>query len=110
MAPRVPLPLPLPLLALLWLLSLPSWDDAPRLSAIDSGIDTGLEHIVGKLLARDPEQRMPSARALSRALLPLSRDRLAAERRLAARLTPRTLPEIGTPSMHDSAHETARVA
>lgn len=85
-------------------------DDAPRLSAIDASIDPGLEHIVGKLLARDPEQRMPTARALSRALLPLSRDRLGAERRLATRLSPRALPEIGTITLHDSAHETARVA
>jgi serine/threonine protein kinase len=61
-------------------------DDAPRIGDLIGGLDPGLELIVSRLLARDPEQRMPSARALSRALLPYSGDRHAADLRLCALL------------------------
>ena len=61
-------------------------DDAPRIGDLIGGLDPGLESIVSRLLARDPEQRMPSARALSRALLPYSGDRHAADLRLSALL------------------------
>ena len=61
-------------------------DDAPRISDLVGGLDPGLDDIVSRLLKRDPEQRMPSARALSRALLPYSGDRHAADLRLSAML------------------------
>jgi eukaryotic-like serine/threonine-protein kinase len=85
-------------------------DDAPRLSGFVSGLDAGLEHIVAKLLARDPQLRMPSARALSRALLPLSRDRLTAERLLASRISLAPLPDDGALTLPQSVSEAARVA
>lgn len=55
-------------------------EDAPRLSEFVPLIDPHLEQVVARLLARDPDERFPSARALSRALLPLIGERTAAER------------------------------
>jgi serine/threonine protein kinase len=66
-------------------------DDAPRIADYVPNLDPGIDLIVSRLLARDPEQRMPSARALSRALLPYSGDRHAADLRLSALLHEGTL-------------------
>jgi eukaryotic-like serine/threonine-protein kinase len=70
-------------------------DDAPRISEIAPHIDPGLDWIVSRLLARDPEQRVPSARALSRALLPYSGERYSTERRLAGLLNQSPLANDG---------------
>ena len=56
-------------------------DDAPPLGELVD-VDARVDALVGQLLARDPAQRMPSARALSRALLPFAAARVAAERQL----------------------------
>jgi serine/threonine protein kinase len=81
-------------------------EDAPRLRDLVLDIDAGVDALVARLLAREPEQRMPSARALSRALLPYARMRLEAERHLLCLLrdtcdasassatVPRTAPVI----------------
>ncbi len=61
-------------------------DDAPRVSDVVDGIDPNLDMIVSRLLARDPKNRLPSARALSRALAPLMGDRRPVERGLAEML------------------------
>jgi serine/threonine protein kinase len=45
-------------------------DDAPPVRELRADVDPGLDMIVGRLLARDPRDRLPSARALSRALSP----------------------------------------
>jgi eukaryotic-like serine/threonine-protein kinase len=60
-------------------------EDAPRVSALIS-VDARVDSLVAALLVRDPLQRMPSARSLSRALLPFSAERAGAERELLARL------------------------
>jgi serine/threonine-protein kinase len=56
-------------------------DDAPRLSDF-MDIDARIDAIVARLLEREPERRMPDARALSRALLPYAAEREAAEREI----------------------------
>jgi serine/threonine-protein kinase len=60
-------------------------EDAPRLSSLLPAIDPSVERLLGRLLARDPEERFPSARALARALLPLC-ERQSAEREVLAAL------------------------
>jgi serine/threonine-protein kinase len=59
-------------------------EDAPRLSSLVPGVDPSIDHVVARLLARDPEDRFPSARALARALLPLVAERSQAERQVLA--------------------------
>jgi serine/threonine-protein kinase len=59
-------------------------EDAPRVSDVMPSIDPSIDDLVARLLARDRDDRFPSARALSRALLPLLGDRGAAERSIAS--------------------------
>lgn len=59
-------------------------EDAPALSDVVPDVDPCIDALVGRLLARDPGERLPSARALSRALAPYVSDRKTIERRLAA--------------------------
>jgi serine/threonine-protein kinase len=61
-------------------------EDAPRLSELVPGIDPTIDHIVARLLARDPEDRFPSARALARALLPLIGERSEGEQHVGSLL------------------------
>lgn len=61
-------------------------DDAPRVSEVATEVDPGLDLVVSRLLAREPKDRLPSARALSRALAPLIGERLAVERGIASML------------------------
>jgi serine/threonine-protein kinase len=60
-------------------------EDAPRLRDLIE-VDPNVDTLVAQLLARAPEQRLPSARALSRALLPYARLRVEAERQLLGML------------------------
>jgi eukaryotic-like serine/threonine-protein kinase len=61
-------------------------DDAPPVRALRSDIDPGFEMIVSRLLARDPRDRLPSARALSRALSTYVGEQRRVEQQLAATL------------------------
>jgi serine/threonine-protein kinase len=61
-------------------------DDAPRVSAVQEGVDPNLDLLVSRLLAREPKDRLPSARAVSRALAPFVGDRRDVERRIASML------------------------
>lgn len=61
-------------------------DDAPRLCEVAATIAPELDMLVAKLMAREPDERLPSARALARALSPHAGDRKLVERSLAARL------------------------
>ena len=61
-------------------------EDAPRVRDVLPGVDPTMDAIVHRLLGREPHRRFPSARALSRALLPLTGDRRETERRIAASL------------------------
>jgi len=56
-------------------------DDAPRVRDFVD-VDVRVDTLVAELLMRDRERRMPSARSLSRALLPFAGGRAAAEREL----------------------------
>ncbi len=61
-------------------------EDAPVLRKHLPDVDPKLEAIVSRLLARDREQRFPSAIALMQALAPLARHRLAVEAAMALAL------------------------
>jgi serine/threonine protein kinase len=61
-------------------------EEAPRLSEAVPGIDPAMDDLVARLLARDPQDRFPSARALARALVPHVGERVLAEARVASSL------------------------
>jgi serine/threonine protein kinase len=61
-------------------------EEAPRLSETVANIDPAMDDLVARLLARDPQDRFPSARALSRALVPHVGERVLAEARVASSL------------------------
>jgi serine/threonine protein kinase len=61
-------------------------EEAPRLSDVLPHVETAIDDIVARLLARDPHDRFPSARALTRALTPQIGERGRAEARLGASL------------------------
>ncbi|MGD8858826.1 MAG: serine/threonine-protein kinase [Myxococcales bacterium] len=61
-------------------------EEAPRVSELTPSIQPAMDDIVARLLARDPEDRFPSARSLSRSLAPHVGDRKMVERRLASML------------------------
>ena len=61
-------------------------EDAPRLTLFAPHLDDGIERLVARLLCRNPSGRLPSARALMRALDPWLQQRVTTERRLAATL------------------------
>jgi len=58
-------------------------EDAPRVGLLLPDLDLRFDDVVSRALARKPEDRFPSARALARALLPLCGDRRAIEGELA---------------------------
>jgi len=60
--------------------------DAPRLRTVNPAVTPELEDIVASLLSRDPEERLPSARVLSRVLRPLAKRRRESEREVAGML------------------------
>ncbi|MDH5672200.1 MAG: serine/threonine protein kinase [Myxococcales bacterium] len=71
--------------------------DAPRLSEVVAGVDPGFEAIVARLLARERDERFPSARALARAVAPYLQERKMIERRIAASLQLRsTVSDMAT--------------
>jgi eukaryotic-like serine/threonine-protein kinase len=73
-------------------------DEAPRLSDVLPHVDTAIDDIVARLLARDPHDRFPSARALTRALTPQIGERGRAEARLGGSLrVGRTGPSLAEP-------------
>lgn len=87
-------------------------EEAPRLSEVTPAIATPVDDLVARLLARDPEDRFPSARALSRALASHVGDRARAEARLVALLRAgRARPTLAdTKPAHPSRHVEQRVA
>jgi hypothetical protein len=68
-----------------------------------------VDDLVARLLARDPEDRFPSARALARAIAPLVGERSLAETRMSSMLRS-TGPLFGTGSGAPSKHADQRVA
>jgi serine/threonine protein kinase len=72
-------------------------EEAPRLSEAVEGIDPALNDLVARLLARDREDRFPSARALARALSPYIGERALAEARVASMLRlPMHMPDAAS--------------
>ncbi len=61
-------------------------EDAPRVSDVLPGLHPDFDAIVSRLMAREPVDRIPSARALARALAPHTGDRKITERNIAAML------------------------
>lgn len=60
--------------------------DAPRIRTINPSITEELDDIVASLLSRDLEERLPSARLLSRVLAPLAKRKREREREVASML------------------------
>jgi serine/threonine protein kinase len=65
-------------------------EDAPRISDRVPHIDPTMDDIVARMLARDPDDRFPSARAVARALAPFVGDRKLVERQIAGSLRANT--------------------
>ena len=61
-------------------------EGAPRAALVRYDLDFAWDECVARAMARSPEARFPSARALARGLAPLVRDRRAAEDTLLAML------------------------
>lgn len=59
-------------------------EDSPRLGLLMPDLDLRYDALVSRAMAREPDQRFGSARALSRALLPLVGERRETEREIAA--------------------------
>lgn len=78
-------------------------EDAPRVGLVAPHVSREMDAVVSRALAREPEQRFPSARALARALAPLVGDRLDAERRLARHLRVAAAAEELTPTVTEFA-------
>jgi serine/threonine-protein kinase len=73
-------------------------EDAPRLSDVMPKVDPAIDDIVARMLARDPNDRFPSARAVARALAPHVGDRKLVERRIASALKTGTQTASSTPT------------
>jgi serine/threonine-protein kinase len=84
-------------------------EDAPRLRDFMVAVPQGIDDLVARLLARDPEDRFPSARALARALAPLVGERTLAEGHIASMLRASSRMDGGT-TLASSAAQVARVA
>jgi serine/threonine protein kinase len=59
-------------------------EDAPRAALIRQDLHHAFDAVVAASLARDPEDRFPSMRSLSRALNPIVADRASIDRRLTS--------------------------
>lgn len=78
-------------------------EDAPRAGLIRHDLDFAWDEFVARALARDPEERFPTMRALTRGAAPLLRDRKAAELRLLALIDGRSGGVEGVVTRRDSA-------
>jgi serine/threonine-protein kinase len=75
-------------------------EDAPPLILAAPDVPRELADLIHMALARPPEARFPSARAMSRALAPFSVDRAAVERRLASLARTTGSSESGFPTIN----------
>jgi serine/threonine-protein kinase len=80
-------------------------DDAPRVRDVNEGVDPNLDLLVSRLLARDPKDRLPSARALTRALAPFLAQRRELERGIAAMLHESATAADSEPTVRRTAPE-----
>lgn len=84
-------------------------DDAPPLRDARRDVDAGFERIVSRLLQRERRDRLPSARALARALGPYVGVRADTERRVAGMLQGGVFGEEGVATLR-AAEPAQRVA
>ncbi len=61
-------------------------EDAPRAGLVAPHVGARVDELVARMMARNPDERFPSARAVTRALAPLLSNRRSVERNLAAGL------------------------
>jgi len=83
-------------------------EEAPRVRELVE-VDARVDALIAQLLARDPAQRMPSARALSRALLPFAAARAGAERQLIAMMRDTYAADPGSVTLERAAPTAQRV-
>jgi serine/threonine-protein kinase len=68
-------------------------EDAPRAGLVRNDLSFAFDEVIARSLARDPEDRFHSMRAISRALSPLVTDRRTVDRTLLSVLRLGTSPE-----------------
>lgn len=68
-------------------------EDAPRLREFRHDMPSSIDDLVARLLARDPEDRFPSARAVARALAPHVGERSLSEERMISLMRSNAAPE-----------------
>lgn len=78
-------------------------EDAPRAGLLRHDLDFAWDECLARALARAPEDRFPSMRALARAIAPLVGDRRAVEAKLLALLDARSSATDAVPTRRDSA-------
>lgn len=78
-------------------------EQAPRVREVVPQVDSGMDELVFRLLQREADERLPSARALARALAPLVGDRKAVERTFAADLQLSGEPSEDVPTIRRQA-------
>lgn len=74
-------------------------EDAPPLCLAAPHVPPELAAVIHVALARNPDGRFPSARAMARALAPFAVDRVAVERRLAVIARTTSMPERNIPTV-----------
>ena len=74
-------------------------EDAPPLCLAAPHVPAELAAVIHVALARNPDGRFPSARAMARALAPFAVDRVAVERRLAVIARTTSMPERNIPTV-----------
>ncbi|MBX3247654.1 MAG: serine/threonine protein kinase [Myxococcales bacterium] len=78
-------------------------EDAPRVGLNAPAVPEGVDALVARMLARRREDRIPSARALSRAIAPMLASPREIERRLAASLRHGRGLDMATTTVHHDA-------
>jgi serine/threonine protein kinase len=78
-------------------------EDAPRVGLLLPDLDLRMDEVVSRAMARCPEERFPSARALARALVPLCGDRRRTEEDVARLVSVRGPRVDAAPTIPDVA-------
>ncbi|GAB4195229.1 MAG: hypothetical protein OHK0013_01200 [Sandaracinaceae bacterium] len=76
-------------------------EDAPRAGLVRQDLSYAFDEVIARAMARDPEDRFHSMRALSRALAPLVTDRRTVDRSLLSVLRLGASPQEAVQTRHD---------
>ena len=80
-------------------------EDAPRIGLLLPELDLRFDTVVTRAMARGPQDRFPSARAMARAMLPLVGDRRQTEHEIASMIRHRSPRQDLVPTVReDLAH------